>query len=210
MPLAGVSPSTRLKRSRTRFADLLDAVAKLLRSPSFSGNAVRRDGAHIPGRADAPLEQPGLVVEAVRIDEAVRPAQAHREPPALARDAPAELGPRPLLVETALRYHDSRILDGSGALGLDRRFRLELEAQAALARAPAGSRRRRRPEVPAFQLRARAGRRASGAPWPAPSAKPSANATSAKKTLLKEKKPREARKQPKPAPAGQLGLQLQA
>ena len=40
--------------------------------------------AHIAGRADGTLQQPGLVVEAVGIDAAVRPPQAHGQAPALA------------------------------------------------------------------------------------------------------------------------------
>src|SRR5205814_10545872 len=35
------------------------------------------------GRANAALEKPGFVVESVRVGAAVRPAQAHRESPAL-------------------------------------------------------------------------------------------------------------------------------
>src|SRR5712671_1141226 len=40
--------------------------------------------ADVAGGADAALEEPGLVIEAVRVDVAVRAAQAHREQPALA------------------------------------------------------------------------------------------------------------------------------
>src|SRR6185295_5901515 len=42
-------------------------------------------GAHITRRADASLEQPSLVIEAMRIHQAMRAAKAHGERPALAR-----------------------------------------------------------------------------------------------------------------------------
>ena len=40
---------------------------------------------HIAGRPDAALEQPGFIVESVRVGAAVRPPQAQRKAPALAR-----------------------------------------------------------------------------------------------------------------------------
>ena len=41
-------------------------------------------GTHMAGRADAALEQPGFVVEAVRVHVAVRPLEAHPQLPAAA------------------------------------------------------------------------------------------------------------------------------
>jgi len=43
---------------------------------------------HVTGGAKPSLEQPGLVIESVRIGAAVRPPQAHDEPPALAGTHP--------------------------------------------------------------------------------------------------------------------------
>jgi len=42
-----------------------------------------RGHSHVAGRANAALEKPGLVIESVRVGAAVRPAQPHREAPAL-------------------------------------------------------------------------------------------------------------------------------
>src|SRR5205823_8451634 len=53
--------------------------------PGGAIEQLRRRVAHIAGRAQALLEQRELVIEAVRIEVAVRLAQAHGEAPALPR-----------------------------------------------------------------------------------------------------------------------------
>jgi len=60
-------------------AQSVDRIAR-----RFGDQARRRCVAHIAGGANALLEQLELVVEAVRIQVAMRPAQPHRESPALA------------------------------------------------------------------------------------------------------------------------------
>src|SRR5713226_8599845 len=64
-----------------RLPCLLDPVQKTI---SGSKSFLFTPATHISGRADAALEQPGFVIEAVRIDQPVRPTQAQREEPALA------------------------------------------------------------------------------------------------------------------------------
>src|SRR6185295_10174847 len=60
-----------------RFAQLLDAIEERAGSKLPHAHAPRLGPrAHIAGGADAALEKPRLVIEAMRIDEAVRPAQA--------------------------------------------------------------------------------------------------------------------------------------
>ena len=63
-----------------RLAHLLDPIKK---RPALAQLALHPPLAHIAGRADAALEEPGLVVEAVRVREAPGAAQAQREFPAL-------------------------------------------------------------------------------------------------------------------------------
>src|SRR6185436_6941577 len=80
-------------RSRGRTELGLEAIAHGL--PSFFDqvrNAIPRSNLpslsplpYVPRGSDAALEQPSLVVEAVRIDVPMGPAQPHREQPALAR-----------------------------------------------------------------------------------------------------------------------------
>ena len=153
MPLAGVSPSTCLKRSRTVSRTISIWSEKLFRCPSSTGE-VR--GLHIPGRSHAPFEQPGLVVEAVRVGVAVRPAQAHREAPALAR-VQRRRQDRRLLVILA-RCGTRRA--GSSPAASPRRARARIRS-AGRARPPrAGRRRRRPPRCRGPQGRARGDRRA--------------------------------------------------
>ncbi len=87
--------------------------------------AARRHS-HVAGRANAALEQPGLVIEPVRVGAAVRPAQPHRETPALP-------GPH--------RKHAPGIVRRESAVGGEhdasrhpglRRLDVEIEAHAAL------------------------------------------------------------------------------
>src|SRR5690349_5868897 len=59
----------------------LDVVQKII----SEAQKLRIPGTHVPGGPDTPLEEPRLVIEAMRIDDAVRAAQAHGERPALAR-----------------------------------------------------------------------------------------------------------------------------
>src|SRR4051812_1329790 len=63
-------------------AHLLDAVAEVVPLADFLLLASLPD---ITGRADAPLQKPRFIVEAIRIYSAVRPLEAHREQPAFAR-----------------------------------------------------------------------------------------------------------------------------
>ena len=65
-----------------RFARALDHVRRAVHHARRAARG--RRAAHVAGRAEAALEQPDLVVEAVRIGSAVRTLQAHRELPALA------------------------------------------------------------------------------------------------------------------------------
>src|SRR5205814_5653542 len=71
----------RLEAIAHRFSRLFHPVEKAV---SETQQSLRAAGAHVAGCADAALEQPGFVIEAVRIDVAVRPAQPQREEPALA------------------------------------------------------------------------------------------------------------------------------
>ena len=106
--------------------------------------------AHVAGRADAALEEPRLVIEAVRIDEPMRPAQAHRERPALARvHAAGERRSRRLLGARVPVPGEKKRLGQAGGV---RAFDLELEAHAALRH-----RRQRRddaddPEITPFEV----------------------------------------------------------
>jgi hypothetical protein len=94
--------------------------------------ARRRPLAHVAGRADPALEQPGLVVEAVRVEVPVRPAQPHREQPALARMHAGRQGRRRFLrdgLPVPGQEQPARELLAPG-----RGFHVELEAHAALGR----------------------------------------------------------------------------
>src|SRR3954469_9753971 len=64
-----------------RFARALDVIQW---STPVSQQPRLGSPAHVAGGADAALEKPGLVIEAMRVDESVRAAKAHRESPALA------------------------------------------------------------------------------------------------------------------------------
>ena len=69
------------ERGSHRVAQALDDVTGL---PDHGVQALRRGRAHIAGRPDVAFEQPGLVVEAVRVGVAVRALQPDRQLPALA------------------------------------------------------------------------------------------------------------------------------
>ncbi len=71
----------RIEAIAYRFARLLHPVERRIARADAARLAAR---AHIAGRADAAFEEPRLVIEAVRIHQAMRPAQSHGEPPALA------------------------------------------------------------------------------------------------------------------------------
>ena len=108
-----------------RFSRLLDPVEDVVSTPSCRCTPVCL---HISGRADAALEQPCLVVEAVRIDVAVRPAQPHRQQPALARMHLALEQRRLLFAEARAAIPGQQDLLRQ-PLAVRRRLDLELEAQ---------------------------------------------------------------------------------
>src|SRR5262249_5244641 len=86
----------------------------------------------IPGCSNATLEEPGFVVEAVRVEAAVRAAQPHTEAPALAR---MNRRGHDRGLAFALFVGRRAAVPGEQELLREpdvRRFRLELEAQAAL------------------------------------------------------------------------------
>src|SRR5262249_20347526 len=78
---------------------------------------------HVAGRAHAALEQPGLVVEAVRVDAAVGLPETHDEAPALPG---ADREHALLHGKTVGRQRDAARHPGR------RRFDVEIEANAAL------------------------------------------------------------------------------
>ena len=85
-----------------------------------------RGHSHVAGRANAALEEPGLVIESVRVGAAVRPAQPHREAPALP-GAHREDALGIVRGESAVgREHDA---PRHACLG---RFHVEIEAHASL------------------------------------------------------------------------------
>jgi hypothetical protein len=106
---------------------------------------------YVTGRADAALEQPGLVVEAVRVDVAVRPAKAHRQPPALA-------GMHLALGLGLLFAGDRAAIPGQQdllrqPLAVGRRLHLELEAHAALHACRQAGDHADHVDIPPFELR---------------------------------------------------------
>ena len=114
----------------------VDRVAHALAQPldRVAGAGVeqrRRRLAHVAGGANALLEQRELVVEAVRVQVAVRPAQAHREAPALAgAQRRARLDERGVLVKARVpAEREQRRNAGRRAAFVDR----EAEAQPARA-----------------------------------------------------------------------------
>ena len=171
MPAAGVAPSVPRNRSRTASRSCSMRSRKLaLRSDLLRFGLAP----HVAGRADAALEEPRLVVEAVRIHEAVRPAQAHGEEPALAgmhgRGAvvPGDeellrqphLGGLRLELEAQARAARRQARDHAHHLEVAR-LRAPRQAGPTCARAP-----RRRPTGIRRPGRRRRGRAASRFPWP--------------------------------------------
>ena len=60
------------------------ALDDIVRPPDHLRQALRRILADVAGRPDVAFEQPGFVIETVRVGVAVRALQAHRQSPALA------------------------------------------------------------------------------------------------------------------------------
>jgi hypothetical protein len=113
-----------------RFARLLDPVRQAV---ALAEQAPLAALAHVAGRADAALEEPRLVVEALRVHVAVRPAQAHGKEPALARmHGLGEDRRVVLLCRGGAAVPGQQQLARHMALGV-RRLHVELEAHAALA-----------------------------------------------------------------------------
>ncbi len=110
------------------FSRLLDAIH---RTVSLSELALPAAVAHVTGRTYAALEQPRLVVEPVRIDETVRPPQAQRQEPALARMDRAREHGRRLFPRARPVPGDQQ--PARQLLAARRRLDVELEAQRALA-----------------------------------------------------------------------------
>jgi hypothetical protein len=202
MPAAGVGPSTARKRSRT------DSLACSMRSANeflVPEPPLLAATAHVSGRADAALEEPRLVVEAVRIDETVRPAKTQREEPALAgMHAAREQRRRFLRDRRAIPGHEDLARQ---ALAAGRRLDVELEAHRALAgggkaRDDADDR-----DVATLPVPARADRHAPVRPARGPE-EADREARDERKPLHWEKQ-RAYREQPDPGNRGQRGLLLQ-
>ena len=111
-----------------RLARLLHPIERRIPGADASRLGAR---AHITGGADAALEEPGLVIEAVRVHEPVRPAQPHREGPALAGvHHGGEQCRRVFFLRHAAIPRQQNLLRHLG-LGVGP-FHIELEAHAAL------------------------------------------------------------------------------
>src|SRR6185503_17744523 len=90
-----------------RLPRFLDQVERRISIPE---KLLRAAIADVPRGPDSALEQPGLVVETVRIDGAVRPPQAHREEPALPRVQRAREDRRRFLIEWAAIPREQELL----------------------------------------------------------------------------------------------------
>jgi hypothetical protein len=114
----------RLARAFDQVEEIIPRAEKLRPAPL----------AHVSRRADAALEQPGLVVEAVRIDVAVRAAQPHGQEPSLAgMDRAAEDRGRVFIGGAAIPGQQELSRQMSVRRGAFHRLDVELEAHAALA-----------------------------------------------------------------------------